>query len=179
VIFVTVGTNGAAFDRLLSELDDIAPGEEVVVQRGPSRFAPTGSSCFDYLPFAEIDRLVGEARVVITHGGVGSTLVAIAAGHRPIVVPRLRAFGEAVDDHQLLFAQRLDRDGLVRCIAEPADVRAEVAAGPTRLPAPLQHAGPSSLVVELAEYIERRCLTRESESIAAAVHERRAASTPL
>jgi UDP-N-acetylglucosamine transferase subunit ALG13 len=161
MILVTVGTNGAAFDRLLSQLDDVASDEEVVIQRGPSRLAPSGSFCVDYLPFSEIDRLVGAARVVITHGGVGSTLVSIGHGHRPLVVPRLRAFGEAVDDHQLSFVERLDRDGLVRCIVDPARIREELAAGTTRLPE-REGLGNSPLVAELASYLALRSSLRKA-----------------
>lgn len=161
MILVTVGTNGAAFDRMLSQLDDVAPGEEVVIQRGPSERAPAGSFCVDYLPFAEVDRLVRSARVVVTHAGVGSVLVALAGGHRPLVVPRLRTYGEAVDDHQLLFAERLDADGLVRCIADPSDLRAAIAEGSTRRSGEGLRGGESPLVADLSAYIASQCSVAE------------------
>jgi UDP-N-acetylglucosamine transferase subunit ALG13 len=53
------------------------------------------------------------ARAVVTHAGVGSVLTAFSAGKRPIVVPRLASLGEAIDDHQLVFARRLFQAGLV------------------------------------------------------------------
>ena len=49
----------------------------------------------------------------MTHAGVGSILVALSAGRKPVVVPRLKQFGEAVDDHQLALADRLDDASLV------------------------------------------------------------------
>jgi len=155
MILVTVGTNGAAFDRLLVELDDLSPGEEIIVQRGPSAVAPAGASCVDYLPFGEIERLVRKARVVVTHAGVGSTLVAIDAGHHPVVVPRLRSFGEVVDDHQVSFARRLDRQGLVVCCTEPRMVRTLVAIS-TRVPRGTRLAG-GRLVTELSAYLASQC----------------------
>jgi beta-1,4-N-acetylglucosaminyltransferase len=111
VIVVTVGTNEAAFDRLVAALDDVPPGEELIAQCGSSLLRPSRASCVDFLPFEEVVKLVRRARVVVTHAGAGSTMVALANRKRPIVVPRLRRYGEAVDDHQVHFAQRLaDRD---------------------------------------------------------------------
>jgi UDP-N-acetylglucosamine transferase subunit ALG13 len=53
------------------------------------------------------------ADVVVTHGGPGTILEASSAGHRPVVVPRQRSYGEHVDDHQLRFAKRLAEDGMI------------------------------------------------------------------
>lgn len=119
MIFVTVGTNEAAFDRLIVALDRIPPGEELVAQCGSSAHRPARAVCFDFLPFEELTQLVRQARVVVTHAGAGSTMVALANGKRPIVVPRLRRYGEAVDDHQLHFGRRLAEEGLVTLAEDP------------------------------------------------------------
>ena len=60
-------------------------------------------------PFDELVEHVRRARVVVSHAGVGSVLTALANGKRPVVVPRLHRFGEAVDDHQLPFAPQARR----------------------------------------------------------------------
>jgi beta-1,4-N-acetylglucosaminyltransferase len=119
VIFVTVGTNEAAFDRLIVALDRIPPGEEVFAQCGSSAHRPARATCVDFLPFEELTDLVRRARIVVTHAGAGSTMVALANGKQPIVVPRLRRYGEAVDDHQLHFARRLAESGLVTMAEDP------------------------------------------------------------
>jgi len=118
VILVTTGTNGAPFDRLLEAVGAIRADEPLVVQHGPSHLRPAGATCVDYVSFAELVRLVREARVVVCHGGVGSILVSTLNGRRPLVVPRLARFGEVVDDHQLDLARRLDRAGLVRLVED-------------------------------------------------------------
>lgn len=157
MILVTVGTNGAAFDRLLRELDDLDPGNEVVVQRGPSTIEPAGATSVGYLPFVELDALVQRAHVVVTHAGVGSILVALARGHRPIVVPRLRLYSEAVDDHQLSLARRLDEDGLVVCVTDPHLVRSAVAVGSTRVARERDNGQPVPLISELSRYLASKC----------------------
>jgi UDP-N-acetylglucosamine transferase subunit ALG13 len=118
-ILVTVGTNEAPFDRLLRGLHGLdLDGETVVVQHGASAVRPAGARCVDFLPFGELDGLTRSARVVICHAGVGSVAQALAHGRRPIVVPRLRRFGEAVDDHQVFFARRLERAGLATVVED-------------------------------------------------------------
>jgi UDP-N-acetylglucosamine transferase subunit ALG13 len=113
VILVTTGTNGVAFDRLLRAVDAIETDERVVVQHGPSSLRPSRATCFDYVSFEELVELVRQARLVVSHGGVGSILVALTNGKRPLVVPRLARFGEVVDDHQLELARKLAGVGLV------------------------------------------------------------------
>ncbi len=127
MILVTVGTNEASFDRLILALELIPPGEEVVAQCGSSAHRPARAVCFDFIPFEELASLIRRARVVVTHAGAGSTIVALSNGKRPIVVPRLRRYGEAVDDHQLHFARRLADQGLVTLSEDPATLPQTIA----------------------------------------------------
>jgi UDP-N-acetylglucosamine transferase subunit ALG13 len=120
MILVTTGTNGAPFDRLLVQLARWETAEELVVQHGPSTIRIPNARNFEYMHFDELAGLIREARIVVTHGGVGSILVALANGHRPVVVPRLARFGEVVDDHQLELARRLHDEHLVVLAAEPS-----------------------------------------------------------
>jgi UDP-N-acetylglucosamine transferase subunit ALG13 len=131
VILVTTGTNGAAFDRLIravQQLDAVEITEEIVVQCGASTLRPVNATCVDYVSYDDLVALVREARVVVSHGGVGSILVALTQGKRPLVVPRQREFGEVVDDHQLLLARRLARDGLIGLVENPDDLGTQLAA---------------------------------------------------
>jgi UDP-N-acetylglucosamine transferase subunit ALG13 len=97
------------------------------VQHGPSKIRPHGARSVDYLPFEDFDSLVAAVRVVVTHAGIGSVAAALAHGRRPVVVPRLRRFGEAVDDHQSSFARRLEDARLVT-VVEDLDRLPEVVA---------------------------------------------------
>lgn len=119
MIFVTVGTNEAPFDRLVRAVDLLSPDEEVVVQHGASAVRPARARCVDFLPFEEMVDHIRSARAVVTHAGVGSIMVTLANGKRPFVVPRLKRFGEAVDDHQVGLARRMDEAGLVVAVEDP------------------------------------------------------------
>ena len=151
MIFVTVGTNEARFDRLLLAVDGLAAGEELIVQHGPSPVRPSGATAVDFLSFDEMVATMRRARVVVTHAGVGSVMTSLLAGKRPIVVPRLHRYEEAVDDHQLPFGRRLADAGLVVFCEEPDGVAAAVAHGSGALDIELR---PSRrLVGDLREYL--------------------------
>jgi UDP-N-acetylglucosamine transferase subunit ALG13 len=150
MIFVTTGTNGAPFDRLLQEVERIGD-ESVVVQHGPSALRLAHATCFDYVPFPDLVALVRDARVVVTHGGVGSILISLTNGKHPLVVPRLARFGEAVDDHQLELAQRLDTAGLATLVDDVAQLPTLVRPVASD-PAAAVHASPA-LVGDLRHYL--------------------------
>jgi UDP-N-acetylglucosamine transferase subunit ALG13 len=151
VIFVTLGTQAYPFDRLLRGLDGLE--EELVVQGGSSTHRPEGATWFDFLDYPQLVEYVRAARVVVTHAGVGSVMTVVAEGKRPIVVPRLARYAEAVDDHQLPFARRMDDAGLVRLVEDPAQLRDAVAGTPEP---PLAGQGrETSLAADLRAYLEQ------------------------
>ncbi len=159
MIVVTVGTNEAPFDRLLRALDRERPAEEMLVQHGPSRVRPAGARCVEFLPYDELADAIRRARVVVMHAGVGSIMTALANGKRPVVVPRLRRFGEAVDDHQLDLGRRLHESGLVVLVESPDDVLGALETVSTSSELDL---GPSRrLVAELREFIAAHRRARE------------------
>jgi UDP-N-acetylglucosamine transferase subunit ALG13 len=137
MIFVTLGTHETPFARLIDALADLPRDEELVVQHGSSPCGPVWSRSVAYLSFEEMAAHVRAARVVVSHAGVGSILIAVGNEKRPLVVPRLHRHGEHVDDHQLSLARRLHAFGLVTSVEDPADLAAAVArsgAAPPRLP---------------------------------------------
>jgi UDP-N-acetylglucosamine transferase subunit ALG13 len=124
VIFVTVGTQLAPFDRLLRAVSSLSPGEELVVQYGTSKIRPSGARCFDFLPFDECLEHIRQARVVVAHAGVGTAMVALLNAKRPVVMPRLKELGEEdSDDHQREFARKLQDAGLGILVEDPADLK--------------------------------------------------------
>jgi UDP-N-acetylglucosamine transferase subunit ALG13 len=152
MIFVSVGTNEARFDRLLQAVDGLGAGEELVVQHGPSPVRPAGATCVDYLSFEQMTEHLARARVAVLHAGVGSVLAALASGSRPVVVPRLQRHGEAVDDHQVGFGRRLHEEGLVVFVEDPAQLPEAVAAHERRFEGAVGVEG--RLVEELRELID-------------------------
>jgi UDP-N-acetylglucosamine transferase subunit ALG13 len=111
VIFVTVGTHPQPFDRLLEGLRPLAALDELVVQHGSAPAPVEAAEAASYLSASQVAGYIEHARAVVMHAGVGSFVVASHLGDVPFVVPRLRRYGEHVDDHQAQLASALEREG--------------------------------------------------------------------
>lgn len=126
MIFGTVGTHTQGFDRLVIALDECASqtDEPLVVQTGASQHEPRHAEWFRFESPARIESLMREARVVVTHAGAGSLLMALECGTPVVAVPRLSSLGEHVDDHQLELCEALQGAGLIRVATDGASLRA-------------------------------------------------------
>ena len=117
MIFITVGTDHHPFDRLIRAVDDLKGNEEikddVFVQKGSSDYDLKSCEGEAFLPYDEMMGKIELARIVITHGGPGSIMPVLRLGKIPLVVPREKRFGEAVDDHQIAFGERLHKMGRI------------------------------------------------------------------
>jgi len=132
VTFATVGSHPTyRFERFLSALESVS-AEELVVQHGPGTPPTTAAVAAPWMTFADIACYMERAEHVVSHAGAGTILCAVRAGHVPIVFPRLRRFGETVDDHQLELARRLAADGTVVVVENAADLAAALEAAPAR-----------------------------------------------
>jgi UDP-N-acetylglucosamine transferase subunit ALG13 len=161
MIFVTVGTNETPFDRLVRAVGELEVDEELVVQSGSSRVVlPAHVTSFESLPFEQLLDHAARARVVVAHAGVGSVLSVMSAGKKPIVVPRLHQFGEAVDDHQLVFGRRLEADGFVVLVEDEHELQ-NALRQPTVGQAP-QLRGNGLLARELGEFVATRVAMRRN-----------------
>jgi beta-1,4-N-acetylglucosaminyltransferase len=149
MVFVTIGTS-EPFDRLLRALPRL-DGEELVVQAGDSDLQPEGARCLSYMSYDELVELICEARVVVTHAGVGTIMTALANGKHPVVMPRLARFGEAIDDHQLGLARRLAEAGYVTLAEDEKTLADAVAGGPA--PTNGRRNGNGHLARELREFL--------------------------
>ena len=111
MIFVTVGNSikGVEFHRLIREMDDIARdlGEEVVAQIGFIEDPPRHIRSFSYMNYIEIQNYFHQAAMIVGHCGVGTVIHGLQCGKPVILVPRSKAHGEHIDDHQFELAYKL------------------------------------------------------------------------
>lgn len=118
-VFVTVGTDHHPFDRLVAWCDEWArahPDDRVTIQYGTSE-PPATAVGHAYLAPAELAEGLARADAVVCHGGPATIAEIRAAGRLPIAVPRRKADGEHVDDHQMRYTSRVAREGVV-CLAD-------------------------------------------------------------
>ena len=122
MILVLLGTQNNSFHRLLEEvqknIDNGNIQEEVVVQKGYTKFESKDMTIYDELPIEKFNELIEKADLVITHGGVGSIISSVTRGKKVIAVPRLKKYNEHVNDHQLDIIQTFDEMGYIIGIQE-------------------------------------------------------------
>ena len=117
MILVLLGTQNNSFKRLLEEvqknIDNGNIKEEVIVQRGYTKFESKDMKFYNELPIEKINELIEQANIVITHGGVGSIISSITRGKKVIAVPRLKKYKEHVNDHQLDIIDSFNNNGYI------------------------------------------------------------------
>lgn len=155
MIYVTVGTMFLDFPRLILRADEIAAetGERVLVQIGLGKTLPEHCEYFDFKPRDEVLALQREARVIVSHAGIGSVLDALTAKRPLVVVPRLRRFNEHMTDHQMDVAEAVEGRGWGRMVLDMADL-AEACASPQPAPQSYRPAK-SRLVSAVRDVVER------------------------
>ena len=121
-ILVILGTDHHRFDRLVGWLDAFLeqPGNgslRALAQLGDTA-APRLAEGVGIVPYDELQRLMGQATAVVTHGGPATMLEVRKQGRKPLVVPRDPALGEHVDQHQQEFSRRMGKLGLVTLCEE-------------------------------------------------------------
>jgi UDP-N-acetylglucosamine transferase subunit ALG13 len=82
MIFVTVGTTD--FDALAARMDELTPvlNEEVIIQTGRGVYVPRHAQHFRFAP--SLDDYYRQARLVVSHGGLG-TLVEVLRLGKPLI----------------------------------------------------------------------------------------------
>ena len=101
MIFITLGSQKFQFNRLLKAVDEIAVDEEIFAQIGYSDYKPQHYKYKEFLDRDEFENMMSKADIVITHGGTGAIIEAVKKRKKVIAVPRLKKYGEHVDDHQI------------------------------------------------------------------------------
>lgn len=115
MIFVTVGTQ-MHFDRLISAVDEWAgtdTSRTVVAQAGPSTYRPKFIKSVPFMSAQDFRDHMHQARVIVSHAGMGSIITALEFGKRIIVMPRRADQGEHRNDHQVATAKYFGSQGHV------------------------------------------------------------------
>lgn len=117
MILVLLGTQNNSFHRLLEEIQlNIDNGnikEDVIVQKGYTKFESKDMKTFTQIPADELEKLIDNANLVITHGGVGSIITAVKKNKKVIAVARLKKYKEHVNDHQLDIIKTFNEAGYI------------------------------------------------------------------
>ena len=114
MIFLTVGTQ-FPFDRLVKAVDKAAGAngfeEHIVAQIGESSYCPENFEAAPALEKAVFDQHISKADCIISHAGMGTITMALDHRKPLLVMPRLKKYGEVVNDHQRAIAKKFEQLG--------------------------------------------------------------------
>jgi UDP-N-acetylglucosamine transferase subunit ALG13 len=129
MIFLTVGTQ-FPFDRLVKAVDKAAGtnefDEHIVAQIGESTYCPENFEASPSVEKAVFDRHFSDAESVISHAGMGTITMALDQRKPLLVMPRLKKYGEVVNDHQLAIAKKFEQLGYLLVAYNTEDVQVKM-----------------------------------------------------
>lgn len=116
LILVTVGTNQYDFTRLFTMLEQhpLYQDKRVkwVIQAGHNKLSqlPENGDVVDMISRDEMESLVKQASLVISHCGIGSINLMLSYQKKVLFVPRIAKYAEFSDDHQLQIANEISSE---------------------------------------------------------------------
>ena len=126
MILVTLGTQDKSFVRLIKEIDSLKEKDiikdKVIAQLGYTEFDSKNIETFSLIESDKLDKLIKEADLIITHGGVGSILTGLKYGKKVIAVPRLSEYKEHTNDHQIQIVNEFFNTGFILKCDNPKDL---------------------------------------------------------
>lgn len=130
MVFIALGTQNFQLNRLLQNVDMLIEKgqlkDAVFAQIGHSDYRPVHYQYKKFLDKEEFDRCITECDVLIAHSGVGTIITGINSGKPVILYPRLKKYGEHVDDHQLEITHAFSKKGYVLCCDEGDDLMEKI-----------------------------------------------------
>lgn len=117
MIFLTVGTWRAGYNRLVEAVDELVNSgvitEEIIAQTGYSSYIPKHMTITKFYSPGEFAEVISKARIIISHAGMGVIIEVVRQAKPLIVVPRKSILGEVDTDHQFITARQFETEGKI------------------------------------------------------------------
>jgi UDP-N-acetylglucosamine transferase subunit ALG13 len=126
MIFVTIGSHYKQFPRLLKKIDEIAPliKEKIIIQRGYTKYIPKNCESFEFAP--SLDPYYKKARLTLIHGASSVWEFRYKFKKPFIIVPRQFKFKEHINDHQVEFAEKMEKSLGAKVIYDMKDLKPQL-----------------------------------------------------
>jgi beta-1,4-N-acetylglucosaminyltransferase len=157
MIFVTIGVM-YGFGRLVMKMDELASrmSEPVIIQIGETEYEPKNAKYFRFSSRNEMEDLYRKARIIVGHAGVGTILKAAEYKKPMILVPRMKKYGEHINDHQLEITKELEQEGRAKIVYNIEDLESAL----HHLPDIETSSIENKLVKNLKEYMDQILLDK-------------------
>lgn len=163
MIFITTGTTNFPFrrmDNLVKKLYKIFQKENIIYQSLNSNH----TSNKNLVVKKEIDfdlfiNIIKKARIIITHGGPATIYNVLKySNYMPFVIPRLKIYGEHVDDHQVYFVNFLSGKKIIISNKGSGNLVSSVVGycnNLQRIQSPAHTASKDKLIENLYKYVQQ------------------------
>ncbi|UKJ07067.1 PssE/Cps14G family polysaccharide biosynthesis glycosyltransferase [Solitalea lacus] len=110
MIFLTIGTQ-EPFDRLIKAVDEIAEiiDRPIIAQVAKTSYVVKNMQAHEFVSPTEFNSYFNQAKLIISHAGMGTIITALEKEKPIIVLPRIAKLGEHRNDHQLATAKSFDK----------------------------------------------------------------------
>ena len=127
MVFVTVGSQKFQFNRLLESIDNLMDQKvllgNVFAQIGYSDYKPRNYEYARFLHNHEFQAYLKKCMILVTHGGTGTIIKGIKEKKKVIAIPRLKEYGEHVDDHQVQILEEFHGMGIIHYCYNPEELK--------------------------------------------------------
>lgn len=113
MILVTLGTQKEQFTRLLEAIEKCNIDDKIIAQIGHTKFESKKIQIIDFVNYEDMNKLIYDADLIITHGGTGSILTPLKERKKVIASARLKKYGEHIDDHQEEIVSIFAKEGYI------------------------------------------------------------------
>ncbi len=141
-------------------MDEIAPSipSEILIQQGYSRYVPKNTKHFDFIPMDQAVDYIRKSELVVSHAGIGTIILCKEYGIPILILPRRKAFGEHMNDHQLEIAKALEKREAEHIYVVSGEDQLEERVlkilESRERPVPIQNPGKTNLLKVIKEFID-------------------------
>lgn len=159
MILVLLGTQNNDFHRLLEEIEkNIKKGnikEQVIVQAGFTRYKSNYMRMFNLIPREDLEKLVKKANLIISHAGLGSIEMCLENEKKVIAVPRLKKYGEHVNNHQKDLKTEFNKNGWIIGINDVSELENAIKKSKTFIPKKYENKKENKVINIVKTYIDK------------------------
>ena len=126
--FINVGNSKNNFERFFNIIKKYFKEipKPIHIQYGYSNikkeeFVDKDIFLYRFLEYEKYQELSENCELFISHGGVGSIQTALSKNKFPIVIPRLKEYGEIINNHQLEICKRLQNQKKILLVLSEID----------------------------------------------------------
>lgn len=143
------------FDRLVRAVDELAPltDEEIFAQTNGGPYKPRNIGYTDSLSATEFDKMFRQARLIVSHAGMGTILSALKYEKPIVVMPRFAFLGEHRNEHQYATAVKMNKMHCVHIAYDNSQLRNLILDKDLRTLRDLEDTASEYLIRSLKEFI--------------------------